>query len=213
MVGKAVLIECLENNLVGKILIINRQKVGLTHPKIKEILLSDFSKLNSIKNHFKNYNACFHCMGISAVGVSEKTYKKVIFDITKNLVDILYSINKNIVFNFVSGEYTDTSEKGNIMWARVKGMTENYILKKGFKNSFMFRLGFMIPEKGINSRTRIYNFLYYITKPIYPILKISKNITTTTKLGQAMINTMFTSSKLVYLSNKEINIIANEEHY
>ena len=212
MVGKAVLIECLENNLVGKILIINRQKVGLKHPKIKEILLSDFSKLNSIKNHFKDYNACFHCMGISAVGVSEKTYKKVIFDITKNLVDMLYSINKNIVFNFVSGEYTDTSEKGNIMWARVKGMTENYILKKGFKNSFMFRLGFMIPEKGINSRTRIYNFLYYITKPIFPILKISKNITTTTKLGQAMINTMFTSSKLVYLSNKEINIIANEEH-
>ena len=98
------------------------------------------------------------------------------------------------------------------MWARVKGMTENYILKKGFKNSFMFRLGFMIPEKGINSRTRIYNFLYYITKPIYPILKISKNITTTTKLGQAMINTMFTTSKLVYLSNKEINIIADEEH-
>ena len=98
------------------------------------------------------------------------------------------------------------------MWARVKGMTENYILKKGFKNSFMFRLGFMIPEKGINSRTRIYNFLYYITKPIYPILKISKNITTTTKLGQAMINTMFTNSKLVYLSNKEINTIACEEY-
>ena len=78
-------------------------------------------------------------MGISAVGVSQKTYKKVIFDITKNLVDILYSINKNIVFNFVSGEYTDTSEKGNIMWARVKGMTENYILKKGFKNLWFLK--------------------------------------------------------------------------
>ena len=88
----------------------------------------------------------------------------------------------------------------------------NAALNKGFKNSFMFRLGFMIPEKGINSRTRIYNFLYYMTKPIFPILKISKDITTTTKLGQAMINTMFTTSKLVYLSNKEINIIADEEH-
>ena len=136
MVGKSVLIECLEHKRVKKITVINRSSLGLKDSKIKEIIHKDFSNLKSIKPKIESYDACFHCMGVSSIGMKEDRYAELTFNITKNLVDLVFEKNPNMIFNYVSGTATDSSEKGKIMWARVKGMTENYIFKKGFKDAY-----------------------------------------------------------------------------
>ena len=208
MVGKGVLLECLENSLISEVLVINRAPLNLKNAKLKEVILKDFSFLENIKDKLVGYDAMFHCMGVSAIRLSEEKYNQVTFEITKTLCDILYENNPLMVFNYVSGSGTDSSEKGKIMWARIKGKTENYILQKKFKNAYMFRPGIIIPEKGIKSRTKWYNMAYVVLNPFFGILKKSKNITTTSKLGVAMINSLCKGYKITHLENKEINELA-----
>ena len=208
MVGKGVLIQCLEDNRIKKILLVNRTSIKLNNPKIKEIICDNFLNLADYEKDFIGYDACFHCMGISVVGSSDKYYKTTTYDITKIITDLVFKGNKNAVFNYVTGEGTDSSEKGPIRWARIKGKTENYILQKGFKDSYMFRAGIIIPEKGIKSRTKIYNLFYVLMTPVYPILKSLPFITTTSKLGNAMINTLFFSYKKKIINNIHINKIS-----
>lgn len=208
MVGKGVLIQCLEDKRIKKILLINRTSIKLNNPKIKEIICDNFLNLTNHEKDFTGYDACFHCMGISVVGSSDEYYKTTTYDITKIITDLVFKGNKNAVFNYVTGEGTDSSEKGPIRWARIKGKAENYILQKGFKDSYMFRAGIIIPEKGIKSRTKIYNLYYFFMRPIYPILKLLPFITTTSKLGNAMINTLFLSYKKKRINNIHINKIS-----
>ena len=208
MVGKGVLIQCLEDNRIKKILLVNRTSIKLNNPKIKEIICDNFLNLADYEKDFIGYDACFHCMGISVVGSSDKYYKTTTYDITKIITDLVFKGNKNAVFNYVTGEGTDSSEKGPIRWARIKGKAENYILQKGFKNSYMFRAGIIIPEKGIKSRTKIYNLFYVLMRPVYPILKLLPFITTTSKLGNAMINTLFFNHKKKIINNIHINKIS-----
>ena len=210
MVGKSVLLESLENPIIEKILLINRKKLNINHPKVEEIILDEFMNIKTLRNQLKDYNACFFCMGVSAIGMSEEKYTHITYEIIKSFVDILYEVNQNITFNYVSGTATDSSENGTTMWARVKGKTENYILNKGFRDAYMFRPGAIIPEKGIKSNTKWYNIIYVITKPIFPILKKNKNITTTTKFGQAMINSLVFPQNLKHLENKDINILSEK---
>jgi hypothetical protein len=148
-------------------------------------------------------------MGISSIGKSEEEFTAITFDLTKQLVDILHELNKDLTFNYVSGSYTDSTEKGKTMWARVKGKTENYILNKGFKDAYMFRPGAIIPEKGIRSSTGWYNIGYVLLKPFFPWMKKNKNITTTTRFGQAMINSLIYPTDLKHLENIDINQLAN----
>ena len=136
MVGKGVLFECIKSNRIKSVTLINRTTVGLQDPKIKEIILQDFSEIGTIKEQLENINACFHCMGVSSMGLSEEQYSKLTFGTTKTLADICFEMNPKMTFNYVSGTGTYSTEKGSQMWARVKGKTENYILNKGFnKNS------------------------------------------------------------------------------
>ncbi|WP_431121096.1 epimerase [Flagellimonas flava] len=207
MVGKGVLLECLEDERISEVLVINRNPLGLSHTKLKEILLKDFVELESVKDQLMGYHACFYCMGVSVLGLNEQTYTQITYDITKKFADVLFDLNPNMVFNYVSGTGTDSSEKGRSMWARVKGKTENYILNKGFKDAYAFRPGGIIPEKGIKSRTGWYNAFYVITRPFFPLMKKSKNITTTTKIGKAMIHTLFHSQKMKHLENRAINAL------
>ena len=211
MVGKGILLECLESASIAKVLVINRNSLSIEHPKLKEIVLNDFMHIKRIKNELKGYDACFHSMGISAVGLSEEKYTTITYSITKKLVDILYELNPNMIFNYVSGTGTDSSEKGKIMWARVKGKTENMILQKGFADAYMFRPGGIIPERGITSRTGWYNFIYFLMRPFFSILKRSKHITTTTKIGTAMIQTLHNTFDLKILHNPDINNLAFSE--
>ena len=211
MVGKGVLLECLESSKIAKVLVINRSTIGIQHPKLEEILLPDFLKIERLKSQLKGYDACFYCMGISAVGMGEEKYTKITFDTTKAFAEILFELNPNMVFNYVSGDGTDSSEKGNSMWARVKGKTENIVFNKGFKDAYSFRPGGILPEKGIKSRTGWYNAIYFIMRPLFPLFRKSKNITTTTNLGLAMINSIYYPQSKKILFNPDINALAIKE--
>ncbi|MCL3781926.1 NAD-dependent epimerase/dehydratase family protein [Prolixibacteraceae bacterium JC049] len=209
MVGKGALIECVEDERIERVLIINRKSIHYTHPKVKEVIHADFSDFNSIKDDLAGYDACFHCMGISAVGLSEKDYNHITFEMTEALAKVLFELNPQTIFSYVSGTGTDSSENGRIMWARVKGKTENLILKMGFKDAYAFRPGAIIPEKGVKSKTGWYNFFYVITKPIFPLLKKMKSVTTSSQLGKAMIHVLFHPSELKHLENVDINQLKN----
>ena len=208
MVGRSVLMECMESDKVDKITILNRGPIGFEHPKIKEILLNDFSQIETIRPDLDNFDACFHCMGVSALGMSKENYTHITYTLTKKLTDLMFELNPDMVFNYVSGIGTDSSEKGSSMWARVKGKTENYILNKGFGDAYMIRLGAILPEKGIKSKTGWYNALYVILRPLFPLLKKSSNFISTTAFGQAMINTLFFPQEKKYLENKDLNMLA-----
>jgi len=211
MVGKGILLECLEHPEVEKILIINRTTLGLNHPKVTELILPNFNDIVNHKDVLTGYDACFYSMGISSLGKSEETYSAITYDITKQFADTLYDINHKLVFNYVSGSGTDSSESGKVMWGRVKGKTENYILNKGFRDAYMFRPGAIIPEKGIKSSTGWINFILVLFSPIYFLMRKSKHVTTTTTIGQAMIQLVKYPLELKHLENKDINKILGKK--
>ncbi len=210
MIGKGVLLECLENPKIEKVLIINRNSLGIAHPKLTEALLSDFMNVESIKDQLKGYDGCLYCMGVSAVGMSEEKYIRTTYDTTKAFVDVLYELNPDMVFSFISGSGSDETESSSTMWRRIKGKAENVVLNKGFKDAYAFRPGAILPEKGIKSRTPLYNTIYFVMRPFFPLFRKSKNITTTTKLGQAMINSIFFPQDLKHLENIDINALAEK---
>ena len=208
MVGKGVLIECLESPQVASVLIVNRRSIGMVHPKLKEVLMSDFTQFESIKDELKGYNACFHCMGVSSIGMSEEDFTHFTYTMSKSLADAVAEVNNDVVFNYVSGTGCDSSEKGKVMWARVKGRTENYIFSKGFKDAYAFRPGAILPEKGIKSTNTWYTPLYVILKPFFPLMKRMNSVTTTTRVGQAMINSVLQPRAQKFLENRDINTLA-----
>ena len=205
MVGKSVLYQCVNDNRVKNIILINRVSVDLKNKKITELIIEDFLNIGELKSKINNCDACFHCMGITSFGQNSDYYYKVTFEITKVLTDLVYKINPNAVMTYVSGEGTSTKENSNIPWANVKGKTENYILNKGLKDAYMIRLGLLIPENGIKAKTKLYNLFYTLMKPLYPLMKLLPTITTSSKLGLAMINCLYFPLKNKYLDNKKIN--------
>lgn len=210
MVGKGVLLECLESSDIEKVLVVNRTSISLEHPKLEEMILKDFMLIETFADRLKGYDACFHCMGVSAVGLNEERYSLITYEMTKKLVNTLYGLHPKMTFIYVSGTGTDSSEKGRVMWARVKGKTENMILNTGFADAYMFRPGAIIPEKGIKSRTGWYNAIYFLMRPFFSMMKKSKKITTTTKIGIAMIQTLVKPVDVKILHNPEINELAHQ---
>ena len=208
MVGKGVLLECLESQQVESVLVIVRKTTGLKHQKMKEMILSDFFDLSSIQQDLKGYNACFFCLGVSSLGMNEEQYTRITYTLTIHFAETLVKINPNMVFNYVSGTGTDSSEQGRSMWARVKGKTENAIIGMGFRDAYAFRPGLIIPEKGVRSDTGWYNSLYVVMKPLFPWLKKRNFATTSAKVGRAMIATAIKGYDKKHLENKDINLIA-----
>ena len=205
MVGKSVLYQCIRDNRVKNIVLINRLPVDLKNEKITELIIEDFLNIGELKSKINNCDACFHCMGITSFGQKSDYYYKVTFEMTKLLTDLVYEINPNTVMTYVSGEGTSTKENSHIPWANVKGKAENYILNKGLKDAYMIRLGLLIPENGIKAKTKLYNLFYTLMKPLYPLMKLLPTITTSSKLGLAMINCLYFPLKNKYLDNKKIN--------
>jgi len=208
MVGKAVLIECLESPIVESVLVINRVSVGIQHPKLYEVLHTDFTNLDPIKNKLKGYDTCFYCMGVSALGMSEKNYYRITYTMTETFAKTLHVLNSNMVFDYVSGTGTDSTEKGRVMWARVKGKTENMVFNQGFKDAYAFRPGAILPEKGVKSKTGWYNAFYCILKPFYPIIRKMDSVISSSTIGQAMINSVMHPQELKILENRDINSLA-----
>ena len=200
MVGKGVLLECLDHAEITSVLTIGRSRLELDHPKLKQIEHKDFSDFNSISGELKGFDAAYLCMGVSAAGLSEKKYAELTYDYTLALGKQLFELNEQMTCIYVSGQGTDSSEKGRTMWARVKGKTENALLALGFKQAFMFRPGAIIPLRGIKSRTKLYQFVYDYFMWLIKLVKLTapNSVVNTTQIGLAMIN----STKLGY--EKEI---------
>ena len=208
MVGKGVLMECLDHPEVTSVLVINRKSLGMNHPKLKEVIHSDFTDLTPIKEELKGYNACFFCLGVSAIGMSEKVYSKITYDLTLHFANTVLNLNPDMYFNYVSGTGTDSSEKGRVMWARVKGKTENALLAMPFKNAYMFRPGIILPERGVKSSTGWYNAAYVVLRPFFPLLKKLSSVTTSVKVGKAMIHSVLYGYDKTVLENRDINVLA-----
>ena len=212
MVGKGVLLECLDYDGIKEVLVIGRNSIGLKHPKLKELIHSDFTNFAEVKNQFLDYDACFFCLGISAAGLSEEQYKRITYDYTLTLARTLFEINPQLTFNYVSGVGTDSTEKGRMMWARVKGKTENDLLNLGFEKAYMFRPGAIIPLRGIKSRTKSYQFVYdyfmWLVKGIKAI--VPNAVVNTTQIGLAMINSMLKGYDKKILTPKDIIILSKK---
>jgi hypothetical protein len=185
MVGEGVLLECLEHLDVEQVLVINRKPGGVSHPKLREIVHADFFNLTPIEPQLIGYNACFFCLGVSSVGISQEEYKSITYDLTLNVAQLLAKISPDLTFCYVTGAGTDSSEQGRVGWARVKGATENALLRL-FKRSYMFRPGFMKPTPGQKNAKSFYKFvawLYPIGRTLYPA-----GFCTLQEVGRAMIN-------------------------
>ncbi len=186
MVGEGVLQECLENPAVEAVLVIGRKSCGVNHPKLKEILHGDFYDLSAISDKLTGYNACFFCLGKSSVGMKEADYYKVTYTLTLHLAETLVKRNPDMTFCYVSGAATDSTEKGKSMWARVKGKTENDLMKLPFKGVYNFRPGFMKASAGAKNTPGIYKAFAWM----YPFLRalFPKFACTLKEVGQAMIH-------------------------
>lgn len=183
MVGEGVLIECLENPSVLEVLSVSRKPSGKKHAKLKEYIVTDFLKNNLDDSVLKGYDACFFCAGISSVGMSEEEYTKITYDTTLHFAKAVLKQNPEMVFNYVSGKHTDGSESGKLMWARVKGKTENDLKRLGFKAVYNFRPGFMKPVDGqIHVKWFFKPFIWF-----FPILLPSQSLTLH-QVGRAMIH-------------------------
>src|ERR1700709_2855350 len=167
MVGEGVLQECLNHPQVEAVLVINRKPCGVVHPKLKEIIHPDFFDLSAIEGQLSGYNACYFCLGVSSVGMKEPEYYKLTYTLTLNLPPPLSTLNPDMTFCYVAGASTDSTEQGKSMWARVKGKTENDLMKLPFKKVFAFRPGFMKPTGGLKNTLPAYKYLGWL----YPILK------------------------------------------
>lgn len=211
MIGRGVLLECLVNNEVTKILVIGRQSVNMTHAKLEEQLVSDFTNFEPYKSSLSDYDACYYCLGISAAGLDEAAYTKITYDYTLNLAHVLLDLNSQFTFIYVSGEGTDSSEKSRMMWARVKGKTENDLLGLGFKQSYMYRPGMIIPLNGIKSRTKLYQFMYDYFMWLVKLIKLiaPNSVVNTTQIGQSMINVTKSGYDKSIIYPRDMIILAN----
>ena len=207
MVGQGVLRECLQDPSVERVLAIGRSAAGQRHDKLRELVVRDFADFSSIERDLSGYDACFFCLGITSAGMSEADYRRVTYDIAMAAARALVKVNPGMTFIFVSGAGADSSEKGRVMWARVKGQTENALLALPFKGVYVFRPAAIQPLHGIRSTTAWINAAYTVFGPLYPVLKalFPKYVTTTEAVGRAMINVARRGAPQRVLENQDIN--------
>lgn len=202
MVGEGVLIECLAHPDVEKVLVINRRPCGVTHPKLTEIIHSDFMNLTPIEEQFTGYNACFFCLGVSSVGMKEEVYYSRTYTLTMHMAEILSRQNHDLTFCYISGAGTDSTEKGRINWARVKGKTENDLMRLPFKKVFAFRPAMIQPTKGQKNVLSMYKYLGFLI-PVFKFI-MPNYISSLKDLGLAMINSVLKGYENPVLEVKDI---------
>jgi hypothetical protein len=206
MVGEGVLLESLRHPAVESVLVVGRRTCNVNHPKLKEIIHQDFFDYAAIEKELKGYNACFFCLGTSSVGMKEPDYHRVTYDLTMSAARTLARLNPEMTFCYISGTGTDSTEKGRLMWARVKGKTENHLAKLPFRAVYSFRPGLMKPVKG---QKNVKPFLKAITS-IYPVWKTiaPSHVCTLEDLGLAMIQSARKGYAKPILENKDITFLA-----
>jgi uncharacterized protein YbjT (DUF2867 family) len=206
MVGEGVMLECLEHPAVEQVLMVNRRRFRLEHPKLKECIVPDFLDLDRFSAELTGYDACFYCAGVSSAGMSEAAYNHITYDVTIHFAQKLASLNSQMIFDYVSGSLTDSSEKGRMMWARVKGKTENALMRLPIKRAYNFRPGLMKPTPGQK------NVKWYLHAlgGLYPLLRVilPNQVSTLRDVGLAMINTVLRGYPKQELEIRDINALA-----
>ncbi len=207
MVGEGVLNECLASDEVEEVLVINRKNCGFYHAKLKELIHTDFFDLSPIQSQLQGYNACFFCLGVSSVGMKEPEYFKLTYTLTMHVAETLVQQNEAMTFCYISGAGTDSSEQGRMMWARVKGKTENDLLKLPFKEVYNFRPGVLEPGKNARNVLTYYKYFAWLT-PLVRLLA-PNHICTLKQLGQAMIHAVLIGYEKKILEVGDILILAD----
>ena len=208
MVGEGVLHECLLSPDVEAVLVINRNPCGVVHPKLKEVLLKDFFDFDAVAMEVVGYNACFFCLGVSSVGISKDDYYKMTYTLTMGVAKVLSKANPGMTFCYISGSGTDSTEKGRLNWARVKGKTENDLMKMPFKQVYAFRPAYIHPTPGLKRTLSAYKYVtwfYPIGKALFP-----GSVSTLAEIGQAMIHTVTMGYDKKVLEVKDIVALAHK---
>lgn len=206
MVGQGVLRECLRDPDVDEVLGIGRSATGQSHPKLREIVCADQFDLSAVEPALPGFDACFFCLGVSSAGMKEQDYRRVTFELTLSVAQTLARRSPAMTFIYVSGAGTDSTARGRTMWARVKGETENALLRLPFR-AVMFRPAAIVPLHGITSKTRLYRVAYALTRPLWSILLklFPQFVTTTEQVGRAMLRVARHGSPKPILETRDIN--------
>ncbi|WP_067687255.1 NAD-dependent epimerase/dehydratase family protein [Nocardia jejuensis] len=209
MIGQGVLKECLADDRVEQVLAIGRSSLGISDPKLRDLVQSDPTDLSAIADELPQYDACFFCLGVSSVGMKEEAYRKITYDLTLAVARTLASANPKLTFIYVSGQGTDSTEQGRSMWGRVKGKTENDLLVLPFQ-AYMFRPGFVQPMDGVVSKTPLYRAAYAVTGPLIPLLaRLAPNaFNDNRQIGRAMIAVAASGADDHVLTPRDINALA-----
>jgi uncharacterized protein YbjT (DUF2867 family) len=210
MVGRGVLLECLDDARVERVLAISRRPIGVSHPKLREVIHHDFFDFTDVESQFTALDACFFCLGVSSIGISERDYDHLTYDLTLAAANALVKATTQLTFCYVSGEGTDSTERGRLGWGRIKGKTENTLLRMPFKAAYMFRPGYIQPLRGIRSKTKWYQILYDVIGSLYPLLRrvLPRYVTTTVNIGRAMIEVASSGHPTQILYSPDINRLA-----
>lgn len=206
MVGEGVLLECLDNPAVERVLMINRRPSPRRHAHLSELIVPNFLELDQFHDQLTGYDACFFCSGVSSRGMSETLYNHLTYNTTLRFAKTLCAVNPHMTFIYISGALTDSSEKGRVMWARIKGRTENALLRCGFEHAYNFRPGFMRPTRG---QQNIHGY-YKMIGGLYPVLRLlaPNHVSTLRQVGRAMINAATKGYPHPVLEIRDINTLA-----
>lgn len=207
MVGEGIMLECLQMPQVTEVLSVSRKPTGRTHPKLKEYIVHDFLSLQENDPHLQGYDACFYCAGVSSVGMSEADYRRITYDTTLHFAKALHP-NPEMSFLYVSGGGTDSTEKGRLAWARIKGKTENDLMKLPFRQAFGYRIGFMIASPGQQRVLKYYRYLSWMI----PFIKIlmPNAIATMKQVAHSMVRVTQSGYKRNIISVRDIKILSGE---
>jgi uncharacterized protein YbjT (DUF2867 family) len=211
MVGQGVLRECLLDAGVEKVLTVGRIATGEKHAKLREVVQADLLDISPLAGQLAGYDACLFCLGVSGAWMKQADYRRVTYDLTLSVAKVLLECNPAMTFLYISGSGTDSTERSSMMWARVKGATENALLRMPFKAAYMLRPGYIQPLHGIRTKTAWYRAFYAVLAPFYPLLKlVPRYVTTTECVGRAMVRVARDGYGKPVLENLDINKICQE---
>jgi len=209
MVGQGVLRECLLDPGVARVLAVGRSPVRQRHDKLRQLAPPDLFDLSAQEGELRGHDACFFCLGVSSAGLDEAGYRRLTHDLTLSVAGLLARVTPAMTFVYVSGQGTDA--RGRAMWARVKGETEEALLRLPFQAAYMFRPGYIQPLHGITSRTGLYRALYAVLSPVFPVLQALRPdaVTTTERVGRAMLAAARRGAPTRVLLTRDINRLAS----
>lgn len=212
MVGKGVLLECLDCPAVTKIVLVNRTPIGLAHEKITEVICADWSDLSAAEKHLQDAQACYFCMGATAATLSQVQFHHVTYDLTLAFAKLFARCSPQAVFCYISGMGVNATASSRLMWLRIKGETEKALLKLPVRAVYLFRPGYIQPMRGVRSKTALYRLFYGVSSPFYPLLKgvCAGCVTSTVQIGRAMIAVTQHGYTDSFLENRDINLAAGQ---